>query len=178
MQAQFIAIACYSIFKNKHFSFINKLTRRVDSMDFGAQIKKIRTNGKLTQEQLAQKLNVSRQTISSWENNRNLPDLQMVVQIAQTFNLSLDQLILGDDTMTNKLVKDGSEVRKARMNLISIILLTIGAICFLAKALIGSEVDSNGMLNEPFFLIPIGYLFLLSGVIGLLIALAKKIIKK
>ena len=64
-------------------------------MDFGTQIKRIRTNLALTQEQLAQKLNVSRQTISSWENNRNLPDLQMVVQIAQTFNLSLDQLILG-----------------------------------------------------------------------------------
>lgn len=148
-------------------------------MDFGSQIKKIRTNGKLTQEHLAQKLNVSRQTISSWENNRNLPDLQMVVQIAQTFNLSLDQLILGDNTMTTKLVKDGNEVRKARMNLMSIILLTIGAICFLAKALIGQpEVDSNGMLQEPFFLIPIGYLFLLSGVIGLLIVLTKKITKK
>lgn len=148
-------------------------------MDFGTQIKKIRTNSKLTQEQLAQKLNVSRQTISSWENNRNLPDLQMVVQIAQTFNLSLDQLILGDNTMTNKLVNDGSEVRKAKMNLISIILLTIAAICFLAKAFLGQpEVDSNGMLHEPFFLIPIGYLFLLSGVIGLLIALVKKITKK
>ncbi len=148
-------------------------------MDFGTQIKKIRTNSKLTQEQLAQKLNVSRQTISSWENNRNLPDLQMVVQIAQTFNLSLDQLILGDNTMTNKLVNDGSEVRKAKMNLISIILLTIAAICFLAKAFIGQPVvDSNGMLHEPFFLIPMGYLFLLSGVIGLLIALVKKITKK
>jgi len=148
-------------------------------MDFGTQIKKIRTNSKLTQEQLAQKLNVSRQTISSWENNRNLPDLQMVVQIAQTFNLSLDQLILGDNTMTNKLVNDGSEVRKAKMNLISIILLTIAAICFLAKAFIGKPVvDSNGMLHEPFFLIPIGYLFLLSGIIGLLIALVKKITKK
>lgn len=148
-------------------------------MDFGTQIKKIRTNLELTQEQLAQKLNVSRQTISSWENNRNLPDLQMVVQIAQTFNLSLDQLILGDNTMTNKLVNDGSEVRKAKMNLISIILLTIGAICFLAKTLFGRpEIDSNGMLHEPFFLIPIGYLFLVSGVIGLLIVLIKKITKK
>ncbi|PEU75666.1 transcriptional regulator [Bacillus cereus] len=148
-------------------------------MDFGTQIKKIRTNDKLTQEQLAQKLNVSRQTISSWENNRNLPDLQMVVQIAQTFNLSLDQLILGDNTMTNKLMKDGSEIRKARINLINIVLLTIGAMCFLGSALSGSEMDSNGIIHQPFFfLIPIGYLFLLSGIIGLLIALLKKILKK
>ena len=40
-------------------------------MEFSAQIKKIRTDNQLTQEQLAQQLNVSRQTISSWENNRN-----------------------------------------------------------------------------------------------------------
>lgn len=71
-------------------------------MDFGAQMKKLRTSQKLTQEQIAQKLNVSRQTISSWENNRNLPDLEMVVLIAQTFNISLDNLILGDTTMTDR----------------------------------------------------------------------------
>jgi len=56
-------------------------------MDFGTQIKKLRNSRKLTQEQLAQKLNVSRQTISSWENNRNLPDLEMVVDISQIFEL-------------------------------------------------------------------------------------------
>ncbi|MFS7393650.1 helix-turn-helix transcriptional regulator [Carnobacterium maltaromaticum] len=77
-------------------------------MEFSAQIKKIRTDNQLTQEQLAQQLNVSRQTISSWENNRNIPDLEMVVSIAKLFNISLDQLILGDDIMREKLVKDSS----------------------------------------------------------------------
>lgn len=59
-------------------------------MEFSAQIKKIRTDNQLTQEQLAQQLNVSRQTISSWENNRNIPDLEMVVSIAKLFTISLD----------------------------------------------------------------------------------------
>jgi len=90
-------------------------------MDFGMQIKKLRSSRKLTQEQLAKKLNVSRQTISSWENNRNLPDLGMVVQIAKIFELSLDQLILGDPTMTSKLMKDGSDMKKAKISLITTI---------------------------------------------------------
>ncbi|MEB2282924.1 DUF3955 domain-containing protein [Lysinibacillus xylanilyticus] len=48
----------------------------------------------------------------------------------------------------------------------------------LAKAFIGKPVvDSNGMIHEPFFLIPIGYLFLVSGVIGLLIVWTKKMKK-
>lgn len=136
-------------------------------MDFGTQIKKLRNSRHLTQEQLAQKLNVSRQTISSWENNRNLPDLEMVVTISQIFKLSLDQLILGDPSMTNKLMKDGSEMRQARISLyVTLILVAAGIICFVLKAVLGSTVDSSGMLHEPFFLIPIGYLFLLLGIIS------------
>lgn len=135
-------------------------------MNFGKQIKKVRTDNKLTQEQLAQKLMVSRQAVSSWENDRNLPDLEMVVLIAKLFDISLDQLILGDEQMTNKLVKDASEVRKAKLMVISISLLLIGGICFLSSAFTESRIDSNGMLHEPyFFLIPLGYLFLFSGVI-------------
>ena len=44
-------------------------------MDFGEQIKSIRQKEKLTQEQFAMKLNVSRQAVSNWENNKNLPDI-------------------------------------------------------------------------------------------------------
>lgn len=144
-------------------------------MDFGAQMKKLRTSRGLTQEQVAQKLNVSRQTISSWENNRNLPDLEMVVLIARIFNISLDNLILGDPTMTNKLVKDGSEMKRTRWNLyFSLSMIVAGIISFLLFRLIGSTVDSNGYLQEPFFLVPIGYLFLLVGLIDGVIYLVQR----
>ncbi|CAJ1178199.1 helix-turn-helix domain-containing protein [Companilactobacillus paralimentarius] len=148
-------------------------------MDFGSQIKKLRTSRKMTQEQLAQKLNVSRQTISSWENNRNLPDLEMVVMIAKTFKLSLDQLILGDPTMTTKLMNDSSEVRKMRINLyVTIIMVLAGMGSFLLFKIIGSSLDGNGVLHEPFFLIPVGYLFLMMGLISGLIYLLKKLRKR
>lgn len=144
-------------------------------MDFGAQMKKLRTSRKLTQEQVAQKLNVSRQTVSSWENNRNLPDLEMVVLIARIFDVSLDNLILGDPTMTDKLVKDGSEMKKIKWNLyFSISMIVAGIISFLLFMLIGITVDSNGYLQEPFFLVPIGYLFLLVGLIGGVIYLIRR----
>lgn len=147
-------------------------------MDFGSQVKKLRTAKGLTQEQLAQKLNVSRQTISSWENNRNLPDLEMVVTIAKIFQLSLDQLILGDSTMTTKLVNDGSEVRKMRISLIATVIMILSGIsCFLLSAAIGSTIDSNGVLHEPFFLIPIGYLFILIGLISGFLYLFRKLRK-
>lgn len=144
-------------------------------MDFGTQIKKLRSSQKLTQEQLSKKLNVSRQTISSWENNRNLPDLEMVVHISRVFNISLDQLILGDSTMTSKLVKDGSEMRKLKINFyLTIIMIIAGVGCFILFKLIGSTMDSAGILHEPFFLVPIGYLFLLMGMISTVVYLVRR----
>ncbi|MDY2886608.1 helix-turn-helix domain-containing protein [Coprococcus catus] len=62
-------------------------------MDFGKQIRQIRKDAKLTQEQMAAKLNVSRQAVSNWENNKNLPDLEMIITISRVFGLSLDQLM-------------------------------------------------------------------------------------
>ena len=145
-------------------------------MNFGSQIKKIRAKNDLTQEQLSEKLSVSRQTISSWETDRNLPDLEMGVKIAQVFDISLDQLILGDSQMTHKLVKDGSEVRRSRMNFVSAIFFVLSGICFVSFNLIGSTVDKQGVLHEPFFLIPIGYLFILFGIITMCIYLIRRFI--
>ena len=83
-------------------------------MDFGKQIKQIRADRKMTQEQMANELHVSRQAVSNWENNKNLPDLELIIRIAQVFHLSLDELILGGEDMNNmtkKLIHNGSETR-------------------------------------------------------------------
>ena len=107
-------------------------------MNFSEQIKKIRTNNKITQQQMADKLGISRQAISNWENDRNLPDIEMLITIAQVFNITLDELILGGidmNNMTEKLIKDGSENNKIKMNLsgikIGISLITLGIITYL-----------------------------------------------
>lgn len=64
-------------------------------MKFNEKIKEIRHNLGLTQDQFAGQLNVTRQAVSNWENDRNLPDLEMISKIAEIFHLSLDELILG-----------------------------------------------------------------------------------
>ena len=51
-------------------------------MEFGDKIKELRTKNQLTQEQFAMRLNVTRQAVSNWENNRNLPDLEMIILIS------------------------------------------------------------------------------------------------
>ncbi|KRM14654.1 hypothetical protein FD31_GL001717 [Companilactobacillus nantensis DSM 16982] len=59
------------------------------------------------------------------------------------------------------------QMRKAKLSwytMIAALLIAVG--CFVSMTLIESTVDSNGILHEPFFLIPIGYLFLLIGLIS------------
>lgn len=139
-------------------------------MDFGNQIKQIRKEKNITQEQMAQSLNITRQAVSNWENKRNLPDIEILIKIAKVYGVSLDKLILGDDNMNNmteKLIKDGSETRKTRLNAISvcvgIVLFILGMICLIIRAIVGDWIDVNGMLQEYFFLIPISFVFFFCG---------------
>ena len=139
-------------------------------MNFGEQIKKLRKQKNLTQEQMASQLGISRQAVSNWENDRNLPDIEMLISIAVTFQISLDDLILGGrdmNNMTEKLIKDGSENRRAKMNLISTCigagLLLGGVACFIAKALTPVTLNADGLLQESFFLLPVGALLMFAG---------------
>lgn len=145
-------------------------------MEFSDQIKNLRHKSGLTQDQFACKLHVTRQAISNWENNRNLPDLPMLIEISQVFDISLDELILGDkkmNKMTEKLIKDTDENRGAKFNLISTIigvfLMLIGGLCFFIKANSVEYIDKHGILHEDFFLIPMGYIFLLAGLIVIIV---------
>ena len=61
-------------------------------MDFGKQIKQMRLERKLTQKQMAEQLGVSRQAVSNWENNKNLPDLELIISMSRLFSVSLDDL--------------------------------------------------------------------------------------
>lgn len=65
-------------------------------MQVGKQIKKYRTETKLSQDELAGKIFVSRQTISNWENDKNYPDLKSLLLLSSLFDVSLDTLIKGD----------------------------------------------------------------------------------
>ena len=74
-------------------------------MEIGKQIKKYRTLQNLSQEQLAFKIFVSRQTISNWENDKNYPDIKSLVLLSYLFNISLDTLIKGDVEKMEKIIK-------------------------------------------------------------------------
>ena len=58
-------------------------------MELSKQIKKYRTEAKLSQEELADKIYVSRQTISNWENEKNYPDIKSLVLMSEVIGLAI-----------------------------------------------------------------------------------------
>jgi transcriptional regulator with XRE-family HTH domain len=67
-----------------------------EEMELGKQIKKHRQEVQLSQEELAERVYVSRQTISNWENDKSYPDVNSLVLLSETFQISLNNLIKGD----------------------------------------------------------------------------------
>lgn len=65
-------------------------------MELGNQIKKYRNELEISQEKLAEKIYVTRQSISNWENDKNYPDINSLIRLSEVFNVSLDILIKGD----------------------------------------------------------------------------------
>ena len=76
-------------------------------MELGKQIKNCRQEANLSQEELAERVYVSRQTISNWENDKSYPDVNSLVLLSEVFHISLDKLIKGDiDRMREKIKKE------------------------------------------------------------------------
>ena len=95
-------------------------------MEIGSKIKQARMEAKFTQEQIAEKLGVSRQTISNWENEKSYPDIASVLKLSDLYNVSLDYLLKGEDAMGNSYVNyldESTNVVKSRQGLTTVILI-------------------------------------------------------
>src|SRR5699024_7281807 len=95
-----------------------------ETMDLGKKIMTMRNEKNLSQEQLAEKLNVTRQTISNWENGKFYPDIDSLVNLSKFFNVSLDDLLSYDDKVLDYL-KDSTDIVKSNKNILYAVLLNI-----------------------------------------------------
>ena len=85
----------------------NRLEEQEQSnMNIGTQILKIRKEKALTQEEFGKIFHVTRQTVSNWENEKSYPDLQILIEISNRFDISLDVLIKEDAKMVKTMDKE------------------------------------------------------------------------
>lgn len=105
-------------------------------MELGRRITELRKTNNLTQEALAERCSVTRQTISNWENGKSYPDLEMLVFISDSFDISLDALVKGDGKMVQEITK---EQRKGRFQNYKMAALTVGLLLLVGLGLYALE---------------------------------------
>ena len=93
-------------------------------MEIGKKLKNARIEAGLTQEKAAEKIDVSRQTISNWENEKSYPDIISVIALSDLYSVSLDELLKGDQKMAEHL-EESTNVVKSNKKLTGAIHLNI-----------------------------------------------------
>lgn len=96
-------------------------------MNLSKQIKKYREQLQLSQEELAEKIYVSRQTISNWENERSYPDVHNLLLLSVLFDVSLDELVKGDVEQMKERISS-SEMNKYTKVMVVFLLLAMGSL--------------------------------------------------
>jgi transcriptional regulator with XRE-family HTH domain len=112
-------------------------------MEIEKKLKEARVNAGLTQEQLAQKIMVSRQTISNWENGKSLPDIISIMNLSDLYQISLDDLLKGDPKMKEKMEKDVNAAKNNKR-----LILTAGIVIALVAAIYFISVLAGGEFRD------------------------------
>lgn len=84
-------------------------------MNFGEKLFELRKEKNLSQEEVADKLNVTRQTVSKWETNQSTPDFDKIVPICELFGIGTEELLTGKKTETNSTQEQNQAVEEEKI---------------------------------------------------------------
>lgn len=100
-------------------------------MKIGVKLKEARLQAGLTQENVAEEIQVTRQTISNWETEKSFPDIVSVIKLSTLYNIILDKLLKGDEEMIEHLEKSTNIVKSNQKLIIAIIANVMMIIAFI-----------------------------------------------
>ena len=110
--------------------------RGAANMEIGKKLKDARMKSGFTQENVAEKINVSRQTISNWENEKSYPDIISVIALSDLYSTSLDDLLKGDREMMEHLEECTNVVKSTQKLIGAIILNAVTVILLIALSML------------------------------------------
>lgn len=119
-------------------------------MKIGKRIREYRKIYNLSQEQLADKIFVSRQTVSNWENDKTYPDIQSIISLAILFNISLDEFIRED--LEEMKMKINNKKANKRADIYSLIMICSTILASLSIGLVVALPKSKLILIVPIIL--------------------------
>lgn len=137
-------------------------------MNVGKNITKFRKEKNLTPEELAQKINISAKAISSYENNRNLPNIETLILLSEVLDVSVDALI--GTTKEDKINTKEKYDKQRKNNLLIIFAISLFSLCLFCVhefMVVGSLVTVSEDLKEYFSIKDVVKLIIQNGLIYL-----------
>lgn len=102
-------------------------------MFFGEKLKSERKNKGWSQEELAEKLFVSRQSVSKWETGLNYPSIEIIIKLSDLFGVTIDELLRSDEELTEKVIKDSKQLAHPNMKFMFDVVFLIGVSLLVIK---------------------------------------------
>ena len=122
-------------------------------MEIGSIIRNARNEAKLSQEQAAEALGVSRQTVSNWETGKTYPDIISVIRMSDLYSVSLDHLLKEETSMKQtykEYLEESTDVVRSneKKSKLMLVLVTLGiwALSLIAFGLVHTNMDSRGYM--------------------------------
>jgi transcriptional regulator with XRE-family HTH domain len=136
-------------------AFLFTLTIGVDHMYFSFKIKEERQKQNMSQQELGEILHISRQSVSKWERGESYPSIELLIKLSELFDLTLDELVKGDHSLKEKIIKDGKQLAYPRWKTFFEILTVISVFLIVANislVILGFfHVNVNALNNSFLF---------------------------
>ncbi|MCM3073623.1 helix-turn-helix domain-containing protein [Staphylococcus equorum] len=105
-------------------------------MQFHEKLKQERKKHSLSQEDLANKININRQSISEWEHEKGYPNIEILIILSDLFDITVDELLKEDDFLKYKIVKDGKKLKHPFLFSLGQFIGLIGLLLLIVKFLL------------------------------------------
>lgn len=137
-------------------------------MEIEKKLKEVRERAGLTQEQVAQSVMVSRQTISNWENGRSLPDIISIIKLSDLYGISVDELLKDDQKMQKKIEQDATVAKTNRgVILITAAITLLSLAVYLVSIFVGNPLRDFCENAIRWVLFAVGVVFAVTYLINL-----------
>lgn len=105
-------------------------------MFFGNRLKKEREKRGWSQVYLAEKIHVSRQSVSKWETGKNFPSIEVIIDLSDLFGITIDELLRSDEELKEKVIQDSKQLAHPKWKTFFDSLFLLGAFLLLVKLII------------------------------------------
>ncbi|MDM5426486.1 helix-turn-helix domain-containing protein [Bacillus mycoides] len=102
-------------------------------MIFSERLKEEREKRNWSQNDLAEKIHVSRQSVSKWETGKNYPSIEIIIHLSDLFGITIDELLRSDEELTQKVIEDSKQLAYPKWKVFFDSLFMLGVLLFVTK---------------------------------------------